>query len=185
MHSLPRDTNNETDQDGLMHVYASFAKVSEYNYHLLYVHGISPTTGLPFSPPIDFRTTPRKTKRPDERIAMREGKCRTSDSLSCESFVRSNVHLPSDKFGDQELSVGPGAYRFVLGLDSAPGRQVDQRPDPRDLLVEARQALPQELPYSRRRRLCERLSRLNFPLLLAFHSFLFASSRNVYGTRID
>ncbi|CED83050.1 Protein of unknown function DUF4451 [Phaffia rhodozyma] len=50
-------------------------KVSAYNYHLLFAHGISPVTGLPFSPPIKFRTSQRHLKRPDEKSNITEGLC--------------------------------------------------------------------------------------------------------------
>ncbi|KAF9511189.1 hypothetical protein BS47DRAFT_1299252 [Hydnum rufescens UP504] len=65
-------------------------KVSAYNYHLQYYHGISSKTGLPYSPPIEFRTTlrdaafepddPTKVKskslsKKTSRKNMMEGRC--------------------------------------------------------------------------------------------------------------
>ena len=46
------------------------------SFHMLYAHGISPTTGLPFSPPLRFRQSDRAQNRPDEKESIREGLCR-------------------------------------------------------------------------------------------------------------
>ncbi|QRW22738.1 hypothetical protein RhiXN_07774 [Rhizoctonia solani] len=48
---------------------------SAFNYHMQYVHGLSPKTGLPFSPPMAFRSTPRKTVGAREKAALEEGLC--------------------------------------------------------------------------------------------------------------
>ncbi|KAH7334009.1 hypothetical protein B0J17DRAFT_577820, partial [Rhizoctonia solani] len=45
------------------------------DYHMQYVHGLSPKTGLPFSPPIAFRSTPRKTVGAREKATLEEGLC--------------------------------------------------------------------------------------------------------------
>ncbi|KDN42670.1 hypothetical protein RSAG8_06627, partial [Rhizoctonia solani AG-8 WAC10335] len=52
-------------------------KISQYNYHMQYYHGISPKTGLPFSPPIAFRHHARKPSqiKSQERTVVEEGKC--------------------------------------------------------------------------------------------------------------
>ncbi|CAE6480970.1 unnamed protein product [Rhizoctonia solani] len=50
-------------------------KTSAFNYHMQYVHGLSPKTGLPFSPPMAFRSTPRKTVGAREKAALEEGLC--------------------------------------------------------------------------------------------------------------
>ncbi|CAE6472555.1 unnamed protein product [Rhizoctonia solani] len=50
-------------------------KTSAFNYHMQYVHGLSPKTGLPFSPPIAFRSTPRKTVGAREKATLEEGLC--------------------------------------------------------------------------------------------------------------
>lgn len=40
-----------------------------------YAHGISPTTALPFSPPIAFRKSPRKPNHKNEKAEILEGLC--------------------------------------------------------------------------------------------------------------
>ncbi|KAF8603313.1 hypothetical protein BDV93DRAFT_473322, partial [Ceratobasidium sp. AG-I] len=50
-------------------------KTSAFNYHMQYVHGLSPKTGLPFSPPIAFRAAPRKTVGAREKATLEEGLC--------------------------------------------------------------------------------------------------------------
>ena len=40
-----------------------------------YAHGISPTTGQPFSPPAAFRTLYRSNAAKHERVNMIEGQC--------------------------------------------------------------------------------------------------------------
>ncbi|KAF8328834.1 uncharacterized protein EI90DRAFT_3290368 [Cantharellus anzutake] len=57
-------------------------KVSAYNYHLQYYHGISSKTGAPFSPPVDFRTTPRPGSGAKERKEIIEGLCH-----KCEKWI--------------------------------------------------------------------------------------------------
>ncbi|CAE7226729.1 unnamed protein product [Rhizoctonia solani] len=59
-------------------------KTSQYNYHMQYFHGISPKTGLPFSPPIAFRRTKRKPSlvKVCERKIVEEGKCHV-----CEEWI--------------------------------------------------------------------------------------------------
>ncbi|TDL26719.1 hypothetical protein BD410DRAFT_715454, partial [Rickenella mellea] len=50
-------------------------KFSAFNYHMQYAHGISPTTALPFSPPIEFRTIHREPNHKNEKEEMLEGMC--------------------------------------------------------------------------------------------------------------
>ncbi|KAF7973816.1 hypothetical protein HWV62_14196 [Athelia sp. TMB] len=53
-------------------------KFSAYKcYHMQYYHGISPRNGLPFSPPVAFRLSPRPNASiaKHERVIMLEGKC--------------------------------------------------------------------------------------------------------------
>ncbi|KAH9939711.1 uncharacterized protein BXZ73DRAFT_43580 [Epithele typhae] len=50
-------------------------KFSAFNYHMQYAHGISATTGLPFSPPIAFRTVTRTNPGKHEKAELQEGKC--------------------------------------------------------------------------------------------------------------
>ncbi|KAG8728714.1 hypothetical protein FRC11_010351, partial [Ceratobasidium sp. 423] len=50
-------------------------KISQYNYHMQYYHGLSAQTGLPFSPPIAFRQKKRQRVEVSEREVIEEGKC--------------------------------------------------------------------------------------------------------------
>ncbi|KAH6915163.1 hypothetical protein BKA70DRAFT_1557478 [Coprinopsis sp. MPI-PUGE-AT-0042] len=50
-------------------------KVSAFNYHMQYAHGLSPRTGRPFSPPTSFRTVSRTKRDKKERNIIKEGKC--------------------------------------------------------------------------------------------------------------
>ncbi|KAH8105452.1 hypothetical protein BXZ70DRAFT_527243 [Cristinia sonorae] len=50
-------------------------KFSAYNYHMLNSHGISSTSGTPFSPPLEFRTIERDNVGKGEKSQMRQGKC--------------------------------------------------------------------------------------------------------------
>ena len=54
---------------------------------MLYAHGISPTTGLPFSPPLRFRQSDHVPNRPDEKLSIREGLCRASASVGLGSGI--------------------------------------------------------------------------------------------------
>ncbi|QRW09918.1 hypothetical protein RhiLY_08917 [Ceratobasidium sp. AG-Ba] len=57
-------------------------KISAYNYHMQYYHGICAQTGLPFSPPTAFRLGSRKAANPQEKTEIEEGKCH-----SCKKWV--------------------------------------------------------------------------------------------------
>ncbi|KAF9458076.1 hypothetical protein BDZ94DRAFT_1174351, partial [Collybia nuda] len=50
-------------------------KFSAFNYHMQYTHGISASTGLPFSPPVAYRRTQRLEVGKKEKPAIQEGKC--------------------------------------------------------------------------------------------------------------
>lgn len=50
-------------------------KFSALNYHMQYSHGISASTGLPFAPPIAFRTVNRPNPGKKEKTTTRQGKC--------------------------------------------------------------------------------------------------------------
>ncbi|GAA6001887.1 hypothetical protein JCM10207_002365 [Rhodosporidiobolus poonsookiae] len=50
-------------------------KNSSYVYHLSYAHGISNTTGKPFSPPVQTRVVKIDNKSKDNRSEMTEGLC--------------------------------------------------------------------------------------------------------------
>jgi hypothetical protein len=60
------------------------ARTSLFPYHFgnhfsiflfSWISGLSPKTGLPFSPPMAFRSTPRKTVGAREKAALEEGLC--------------------------------------------------------------------------------------------------------------
>jgi hypothetical protein len=51
------------------------ADSSILSYHMMYYHGISPATGLPFSPPVDIRVVPHVPRSKVEKDQLREGKC--------------------------------------------------------------------------------------------------------------
>ncbi|PFH46543.1 hypothetical protein AMATHDRAFT_69608 [Amanita thiersii Skay4041] len=50
-------------------------KFSAFNYHMQYSHGISASTGLPFSPPTEFRVTTRQNPGKKEKTTIRQGYC--------------------------------------------------------------------------------------------------------------
>ncbi|GBE85748.1 Meiotic expression up-regulated protein [Sparassis crispa] len=50
-------------------------KFSAFNYHMQFGHGISAATGLPFSPPIEFRCIPRTEVGKHEKVQMTQGLC--------------------------------------------------------------------------------------------------------------
>ncbi|TFK27101.1 hypothetical protein FA15DRAFT_587096, partial [Coprinopsis marcescibilis] len=50
-------------------------KFSAFNYHMQYAHGISSTTGLPFSPPLAFRIAPRPNSSKNEKQKIEQGRC--------------------------------------------------------------------------------------------------------------
>ncbi|GBE85746.1 hypothetical protein SCP_0802680 [Sparassis crispa] len=50
-------------------------KFSAYNYHMQFNHGISASTGLPFSPPMEFRIVARAEVGKHEKARMTQGRC--------------------------------------------------------------------------------------------------------------
>ncbi|KAF8621709.1 hypothetical protein AX15_007570 [Amanita polypyramis BW_CC] len=50
-------------------------KFSALNYHMQYSHGISASSGLPFAPPVAFRTVNRPNPGKKEKAMTRQGKC--------------------------------------------------------------------------------------------------------------
>jgi len=50
-------------------------KVSAYNYHMQYYHGICARNNAPFSPPLQSRVTPRPRASVKERKEIKEGLC--------------------------------------------------------------------------------------------------------------
>ncbi|KAF8319436.1 hypothetical protein DL93DRAFT_2053848, partial [Clavulina sp. PMI_390] len=50
-------------------------KVSAYNYHMQYYHGICARSNAPFSPPLESRLVPRPRASIKERKEIKEGKC--------------------------------------------------------------------------------------------------------------
>jgi len=69
-------------------------KVSAFNYHMQYSHGLCPKTGLPFSPPIDFRVVSRPDPGKHEKSEILQGKCH-----KCERWV------PVEGIKDVEVKV--------------------------------------------------------------------------------
>ncbi|KZV83696.1 hypothetical protein EXIGLDRAFT_571148, partial [Exidia glandulosa HHB12029] len=57
-------------------------KVSAYNYHMQNAHGISASSKLPFSPPVEFRNAKRAVTGKHEKGAVLEGKCH-----QCQKFI--------------------------------------------------------------------------------------------------
>ncbi|EPQ29918.1 uncharacterized protein PFL1_02591 [Pseudozyma flocculosa PF-1] len=57
-------------------------KISAYNYHLQYTHGISAVTGLPFTPPVAFKTCARPKAAVSEKTEILRGKCHV-----CKKYV--------------------------------------------------------------------------------------------------
>ena len=50
-------------------------RISVLNANFFTFIGISPTTTMPFSPPLAFRLTPRKQNHKNEKAAILEGLC--------------------------------------------------------------------------------------------------------------
>lgn len=57
-------------------------KTSQYNYHLINQHGISPLTRRPYGPPVAFRTVKVTKPSSHEREFMLQGQCQV-----CMRFV--------------------------------------------------------------------------------------------------
>ncbi|KAN0060117.1 hypothetical protein ACQY0O_008091 [Thecaphora frezii] len=57
-------------------------KISAYNYHMQYAHGISAATGLPFTPPIAFQMRERPNAATREKTEILQGKCHV-----CKKYV--------------------------------------------------------------------------------------------------
>lgn len=54
-------------------------KFSAFNYHMQYAHGISASTGRPFSPPTSFRLIERPKPGKNEKRHIQQGKCHKCD----------------------------------------------------------------------------------------------------------
>lgn len=66
------------DQNKSTHLLFSlspFPFLAAFSYHMQYAHGISPTTTLPFSPPVAFRATTRVPNHKNEKTELLEGQC--------------------------------------------------------------------------------------------------------------
>lgn len=50
-------------------------KTSQYNYHMMYTHGILPSTLRPMDPPVAFQVVARPSSNPTDRQEMLQGKC--------------------------------------------------------------------------------------------------------------
>lgn len=57
-------------------------KTSQYNYHMINQHGISPETHAPFHPPVEFRSAIVKKPKAHDRKVMLQGKCH-----ACQHFI--------------------------------------------------------------------------------------------------
>ncbi|CAE6476686.1 unnamed protein product [Rhizoctonia solani] len=83
-------------------------KISQYNYHMQYYHGISPKTGLPYSPPIAFRQKERKPSQIKfrEREVVEEGKCH-----ACEKWKHAASCHGTDRLaGDKNIYIEDNVY---------------------------------------------------------------------------
>ncbi|KAG2127602.1 uncharacterized protein EDB93DRAFT_201986 [Suillus bovinus] len=69
-------------------------KFSAFNYHMQFAHGVSATTGRPFSPPLSYRTSSRRNTLKLERSEILEGKCH-----KCKKWV------PVESIKDCEVKV--------------------------------------------------------------------------------
>ncbi|KAJ1303846.1 hypothetical protein OPQ81_008266 [Rhizoctonia solani] len=87
-------------------------KISQYNYHMQYYHGICAQTGLPFSPPIAFRKTKRRKAdvKQLEREVVEVGKCHVCkkwipiESVKTSKIVASIPILQSLSVIDQDIT---------------------------------------------------------------------------------
>ncbi|EIM85150.1 uncharacterized protein STEHIDRAFT_148337 [Stereum hirsutum FP-91666 SS1] len=68
-------------------------KVSAFNYHMQYYHGISSASTQPFSPPLAFRVVARVAAK-NEKSEIEEGKCH-----KCKKWI------PLESIRDTELKV--------------------------------------------------------------------------------
>ncbi|KAF9039346.1 hypothetical protein BJ165DRAFT_1613970 [Panaeolus papilionaceus] len=57
-------------------------------YHMQYAHGISASTGLPFSPPVAFRIIPRPNAARTEKTQIQQGKCHKCDKWICVEGIK-------------------------------------------------------------------------------------------------
>ncbi|GJN91627.1 hypothetical protein Rhopal_004650-T1 [Rhodotorula paludigena] len=69
----PKERGGEGEQKWLK------LKNSSYVYHMSYAHGLSNTTGLPFSPPLEMRQVELPPSTKDQRSSMTEGRCHKCD----------------------------------------------------------------------------------------------------------
>lgn len=71
------------------------SKTSQYNYHLINQHGISPHSKQPLDPPIAFRTVTFSKAAVHERERMLQGECHAcSRWINLESVKEGNVKVP-------------------------------------------------------------------------------------------
>lgn len=71
------------------------SKTSQYNYHLIHQHGISPRTNQPLHPPVNFRTNVQNKAAMHERRNMLQGQCHVCHQwVDLESVKDSDVKVP-------------------------------------------------------------------------------------------
>lgn len=91
-------------------------KVSAYNYHLSVQHGINFATGLPFAPPLKFRTTTRKPRSAHERKTMLQGLCHSCRKwVDVESTKSVEVKVPELYFRKHAIRCHKGKGLSGLG----------------------------------------------------------------------
>ncbi|KAI0084414.1 hypothetical protein BDY19DRAFT_898530, partial [Irpex rosettiformis] len=122
-------------------------KFSAFNYHMQYYHGISPSTGMPFSPPVGFmHTTHLPQSKPGfkskhERSQIEQGKCHKCNKWVAVEGVKdvevkvkeifwwkhaAACHQRSTIPGEEDVFLDDEIYRMALAAvkddqDSDPG----------------------------------------------------------------
>ena len=82
-HDDDENTNEEEiGGSGDAHIKWKRIKTSEYNYHLINQHGISPHTLLPFDPPTAYRERHATAAAKGQRSSFIQGKCH-----ACKKFI--------------------------------------------------------------------------------------------------
>ncbi|KAF8699636.1 hypothetical protein RHS03_07066, partial [Rhizoctonia solani] len=85
-------------------------KISQYNYHMQNFHGLSPKTGLPFSPPIAFRQQshrPSKSKAREKEV-IEEGQCHVPEMFWWKHAA--SCHGTSQLAGDEDPYIEDSVY---------------------------------------------------------------------------
>ncbi|KAF8582392.1 hypothetical protein K439DRAFT_1351381, partial [Ramaria rubella] len=105
-----------------------------FSYHMQYAHGISSVTGLPFSPPIAFRTVTRPTAeiRKHEKSSLLQGKCHKCHKWAVIEGIKTvevkvkeifwwkhaaSCHKKSAIFGEQDIHSHDEVYHRLQQLN--------------------------------------------------------------------